>query len=320
MAPVKSLAALAKKLGKSKTSIATWSAKYDWQSRLETARHEPPVRHSAPDDGGSTPSGSPPINTGLQPGERQPIALPAVSTASPSELSTLNYPWERHPREPDKAFLAFGVYLALGPERTLGKASQATARSKHQLSRWSMRWHWRARALAYHAHLADVERRATETLVAEKSRDWVAMHESVRRQAWQEGEDLIAISQDFKARWRDSDRLPDFGAIVRALELAFRLKQFAAGMPSEIKAVNTTHTGPGGGPIKLEFEAALEKIYSAPIPGEILDIESTPAPATPVGTTSTSSQIPTASTSLSSSEEERAGVRSSIPSCSNPEP
>ena len=108
------------------------------------------------------------------------------------------------------------------------------------------------------------------------------MHETVRRQAWAEAEDLIALAQDFKNRWRDSDRLPAFDTIIRALDLAFKLKQFAAGMPSEIKAVNTTHTGPGGGPIKLEFEAALEKIYGQPLPGEVLDVEAAPA-ALPAG-------------------------------------
>jgi hypothetical protein len=33
-----------------------------------------------------------------------------------------------------------------------------------------------------------------------KSHDWAQMHETVRRQAWAEAEDLIALAQDFKAR------------------------------------------------------------------------------------------------------------------------
>ncbi|HEX2973146.1 MAG TPA: hypothetical protein VHP11_12490 [Tepidisphaeraceae bacterium] len=265
LGPERSLAAVAKKLGKSKSNIATWSRKHHWQDRLASSQ-----------------AAAHPINTGLQPGEQAPAAPPAVSTAS--ALSTINHqpstpphPWEQQPGETDRSFLAFTAYLALGPGRSLGKASQATHRTKDQLAHWSTRWRWRARALAYHAHLSAIERKATEALVAAKSHDWLAMHEQVRRQAWAEAEDLIALAQDFKARWRDSDRLPDFGALIRALDLAFKLKQFAAGMPSEIKEVTTTLTGPAGGPIRLELEAALNKIYGTPIPGEVVDVEAAPA-------------------------------------------
>ncbi len=169
----------------------------------------------------------------------------------------LNRPWEQQTAEGDKPFSAFTAYLALGPTRSLSKAAAATGRTKDQLAHWSARWRWRARALAHQEHLAKVERESTEALVREKSHDWLQMHESVRRQAWAEGEDLIALAQDFKARWRDSDRLPDFGALVRALDLAFKLKQFAAGMPSEIKETHTHVTGQ----VSLEWEAAIRKAY-----------------------------------------------------------
>jgi hypothetical protein len=182
-----------------------------------------------------------------------PLALPPVAPANP---------WEQQPGETAKNFAAFTAYLSLGPARTLGKAAQATGRTKDQLAHWSTRWCWRARALAYHAHLAAVERKATEQLVAAKSHDWLVMHESVRRQAWAEAEDLIALAHEFKARWRDSDRLPDFGALVRALDLAFKLKQFAAGMPSEIKEINAHVTAK----VSLEWEAAIRKAYGVTAP------------------------------------------------------
>ena len=187
-------------------------------------------------------------------------------------------PWDQQPGETAKNFAAFTAYLALGPTRTLAQTAEATSRTRDQLAHWSQRWRWRPRAAAYHAHLAAVERKATEQLVAEKSHDWAKMHEGIKRQAWAEAEDLISLAQDFKTRWRDSDRLPDFDTIIRALELAFKLKQFAAGMPSEIKAVNTTVTGPDGGPIMVEFEAAVRKIYGKPIQAEVIDVQATPIP------------------------------------------
>ena len=41
------------------------------------------------------------------------------------------------------------------------------------------------------------------------------------------------------------------------LELAFKLKQFAAGMPSEIREVNTTVTGT----VDVDWEIALRRAY-----------------------------------------------------------
>ena len=52
------------------------------------------------------------------------------------------------------------------------------------------------------------------------------------------------------------------------LELAFKLKQFAAGMPSEIKEVHNLHAGK----VSLEWEEAIRKAYgveSLPASGEV---------------------------------------------------
>src|SRR5262245_21823147 len=105
-------------------------------------------------------------------------------------------PFEQQPGESDKAFSAFSAYLALGPKRSLSKAAAATNRNKDQLGHWSQRWHWPARAAAYHAHMGLIERQATEDLVRAKSHDWLKMHETGRRQAWAEAEDLIALAHD----------------------------------------------------------------------------------------------------------------------------
>jgi len=170
---------------------------------------------------------------------------------------TMSVGFEQQPGECGKAFAAFVAYLKLGPERSLSKAAAVVGKSKPQLERMSRQWKWVARAEAYQAHLARMEREGMEGLVRERSVDWAARHEAVRQQAWKEAEGLIALAQEFKARWQGSERLPDFGAVVRALELAFRLKQFAAGMPSEVKQVNTTVTGT----VDVEWEIALKKIY-----------------------------------------------------------
>ena len=262
LGPKRSLAAVAKALGRSTSFIGTWSSKYHWLSRIPQSQRR----------------GSRSASGGEGQGEEAVSHTNSLTAPAPSALSPC--PWEQQPGESCKAFAAFTAYLSLGPGRSLSKTAKATNRTKNPLARWSMRWQWRARAAAYQAHLAGIERKATEQLVAAKSVDWANMHQSVRRQAWAEGEDLIALAQDFKTRWRESDQLPGFGAVVRALELAFKLKQFAAGMASEVKEVNTTVTGADGGPVRVEVAAALRKIYGQPLPGEVVDVkELPPAPA-----------------------------------------
>ena len=58
-------------------------------------------------------------------------------------------------------------------------------------------------------------------------------------------------------RWEKSGRTPGFEGMARMLELAFKLKQFAAGMPSEIKEVHNLHAGK----VSLEWEEAIRKAY-----------------------------------------------------------
>ena len=312
LGPERSLIGVAKTLNKDKRLMITWSKRYNWSARvqayethisqsgsaalnplpaltvaaakaLDTAQlyHQPstfsPDREPSPARSTSVPSTinnqpSTTMNPQLPDQPSSPSVSSVISCKIPSPM-----PWDQQPGETNKNFATFTTYLALGPGRSLSKTAQATGRTKDQLAHWSHRWRWRARAAAYHAHLAAVERRATEDLVAAKSRDWAAMHEGIKRQAWAEAEDLILLAQDFKARWRDSERLPDFGALIRALELAFKLKQFAAGMPSEIKEVNTTVTGT----VEIEWEAALRKAYGPKPEPQIIDVEEAPSAPKP---------------------------------------
>ena len=61
--------------------------------------------------------------------------------------------------------------------------------------------------------------------------------------------------------------------MARMLDLAFKLKQFAAGMPSEIKEVHNLHAGK----VSIEWEEAIRKAYAV--------VEEPPAskPATALG-------------------------------------
>ncbi len=72
------------------------------------------------------------------------------------------------------------------------------------------------------------------------------------------------------------------------MELAFRLKGWAVGLPLDVKQVNATVAGADGGPVRVEVAAALKKIYGKPLPGEVVEVEEVSAagsgvPALPGG-------------------------------------
>jgi hypothetical protein len=172
-------------------------------------------------------------------------------------------PFEKQPNESEKAFGAFAMYLSLGPERSLAAVARKAGKGKRQMEKWSGRWEWPARVAAYGAHLAELERGAIERVAKEKAVEWWKMHEPTRRQAWLEAEEAIAMVRKARERWEKSGRTPGFEGMARMLELAFKLKQFAAGMPSEIKETHTHVTGK----VSVEWEAAIRKAYG------VVDVE-----------------------------------------------
>src|SRR5215471_13334670 len=170
--------------------------------------------------------------------------------------------FEQQPKESAKAFAAFRTYLELGPERSLAAVAEKLGKSKTMIERWSRKFDWSARVQAHAAHLAKLERVAIQGVVDQKAVDWEKKHEAVRREAWQEAEAAIALVREARERWFKSGRVPGFEGMSRMLELGFKLKQFATGMPSEIKEVKSTMTAK----VDMEWEIAIRKAYGLPEP------------------------------------------------------
>ena len=168
--------------------------------------------------------------------------------------------FERQPRESEKAFQAFSTYLNMGPERSLAAVGQRLGKSVGLLERWSARFDWPARVQAQAAYLATVEREATEALARGKSAEWLKRQQDVREREWQMHEKCIAAAQRafdaFMSREKVYANLAD---IARMLEVASKLGRLASGMATD----KTEITGEDGGPIRLELEAALKKVYGA---------------------------------------------------------
>jgi hypothetical protein len=178
--------------------------------------------------------------------------------------------FEQQPKESDKAFAAFGLYLSLGPERSTAAVAKKLAKSGHLIRRWSARHDWAARVAAYAAHLAGAEREATAALVRAKAAEWLKRDEALREQEWETRAEAVALAREAIARWKANDkRCGSLEGIARLLELGSTLGHRATGTPLERVEV----TGEDGGPIRVEFEAALRKVY-----GPVVDVEAVPVP------------------------------------------
>jgi len=167
--------------------------------------------------------------------------------------------FEQQPRESNKAFAAFKTYLELGAQRSLADVADQHGKSKTMIERWSRRFDWPARVQAHAAHLALVERQAIESLAMEKAVDWSKVHEAVKVAEWQRHKKLIALADEMLARWeKNKAKCGTLEGIARVLELATKLGRLAAGMPTEVKEVNTTMKAT----IDVEWEIAIRKAYA----------------------------------------------------------
>jgi hypothetical protein len=185
--------------------------------------------------------------------------------------------FEQQPKESEKAFVAFSLYLSQGPERSLAKTAAKLGKSKVMMEKWSRRFDWAARVAAYGTHMALVEREAAEAMTREKGVDWAKRYQELREAEWQERWDLVTFAAEVRKRWMArAERCGTLEGYARLLELASKLghsaceKDLAVGHRLEV-------TGPEGGPIRVEVAAALKKIYGKPLPGEVIDVHVEPA-------------------------------------------
>lgn len=182
--------------------------------------------------------------------------------------------FEQQPRESNKAFAAFKTYLELGAQRSLVVVAEKHGKSKTMIERWSRRFDWPARVQAHAAHLATIEREAIEGLALEKAVDWNKVHEAVKVAEWQRHKKLIALADEMLARWeKKKAKCGTLEGIARVLELATKLGRLAAGMPTEVKEVNTTMKAT----IDVDWEIAIRKAYGVKNPPAnepaIVDVE-----------------------------------------------
>ena len=74
--------------------------------------------------------------------------------------------YEQQPKEGKEAYHAFSIYRDLGVERSLPQVAQQCAKSLPLMKRWSARYNWIERALAYDAEQDCIRTEATQKAIA----------------------------------------------------------------------------------------------------------------------------------------------------------
>ena len=190
--------------------------------------------------------------------------------------------FEQQERESDKAFAAFKTYLELGAERSLAVAATKLGKSTTLTERWSRKFDWPARVQAHSAHLADIERKAAESVATQNGVDWAKRQEEHREDEWQTRGELIALAREAIERWKKNPvRCGTLEGIARLLDLASKLGRVSSGM--SLEPVDKPQEEDAA--FMIQIEVALEKIYGpervVTPPGGIVDVEAKPI-ASPV--------------------------------------
>src|SRR5262249_49372996 len=68
---------------------------------------------------------------------------------------------------------------------------------------------------------------------------------------------------------KNPKRMGSFEGIARLMDLASRLGRLSSGMPTDRTEVKTEKKET----IRIELDAALDKVYGKPLPGEVVDVE-----------------------------------------------
>jgi hypothetical protein len=181
--------------------------------------------------------------------------------------------FEQQPKESDKAFAAFSMYLSLGPQRSLAAAAQKLNKSKMVIGRWSSKFDWLARVKAHGAHMAVAEREAAEALARAKGVDWVTRQQEHREKEWDLRCRLVKVAETAIERWlANPARCGSLEGIARLLDLASKLGRLASGMPTD----RTETAVEVEAKLDIEWEVALRKVYGDR-ESKVIDVEAAPA-------------------------------------------
>jgi len=170
------------------------------------------------------------------------------------------HPFERLPRESEKAFAAFSLYLSQGSERSIAECARKLLKSSRLLRTWAQKYDWAGRVAAHSAHLAIVEREAIEAAARGKAAEWSSREQKLRETEWQMHEAAIAAAKRGLKAYMERDKVyANLADIARMLEIASKLGRLATGLGD-----GEGRNGNDLPAMRVEVTVALEKIYGQP--------------------------------------------------------
>jgi hypothetical protein len=175
-------------------------------------------------------------------------------------MNPLDVQLERLPDESDKAWAAFEVFALMGGDRSLTLAAQKVGKSRQMLSAWVKRHKWYPRIRAYDARIAAVKASAMALAESISAGEMSERRKLVRQAEWDLAQRCLRRFDEIFRRLETVT--PSYADACRLLELAAKLQRMAAGMATD----RTEVSGEGGGPIRVELEAALKKVYGVTAP------------------------------------------------------
>ena len=183
--------------------------------------------------------------------------------------------FEQQPRESNKAFAAFSLYLNIGSERSTAAVGKLLGKSQSLMERWAAKFAWAERVAAHAAHVALVEREAIEVTARGKAAEWEKRETELREQEWALRGELHEACMKVLSKFKDGSRGATLGDAARAAETVSFLGRLATGQSPD--GENTK--GDKLPALHVEVTVALEKIYgqAEPAPtGEIVDVQTVP--------------------------------------------
>jgi hypothetical protein len=189
-------------------------------------------------------------------GEKKNMNPAADTLAQAVALSPMTQPPAHLPDEPAADYAVFLEYWRHGTTVRQRILAEKLGISPSRFSRLKRRWRWEERIMAHQSSIP---------VLPDIPEEWLARREDTRQAEWDEHLETMEAAREALARWRASDKIPSFAEIAKMIDLSSRLARLATGMPLH----HAQLTGQNGGPIRIEFEAALKRVYGEPEPIEI---------------------------------------------------
>jgi hypothetical protein len=181
--------------------------------------------------------------------------------------------FEQQPKESNKAFAAFALYLSMGVERSTAAVAKELAKSEQLVRRWSAKFGWTERVAAHAAHFAIVEREAIEAAARAKGPEWEARKHKLLETEWAMHERAIAAAKRGLDAYMDREKVyANLADSARMLEIASKLGRLATGLGTD----GERRKGDDLPTVRVEVSVALQKIYGEPLPGEVVDVQVVP--------------------------------------------